>query len=141
MRIILLVETFPIPTALEMDLSPKSILTVRLPHKRCFFTRRFIQTRERYSIRNRATVFECLGIFFVRARGYVAGDHAEAGGEGFYVCFVVAAAEVVDYHAAVGNFLEGAVGVLVVEEGGPVGGFVVLDFAGGAVCGAEGVVG
>ena len=84
-------------------------------------------------------VGEVLGV--VGAGGGVAGEHAEAFGEGFYVCGVFAAAEVVDCHALVGDFFEGVVGVVVVELGGPVGGFVCLDFAGGAVGLLEGGVG
>lgn len=77
----------------------------------------------------------------VGASGGVAGEHAEAFGEGFDVCGVVAAAFVIDCHALVGHFFEGAVGVVVVELGGPVAGFVFLNFAGGAVGLLEGGVG
>lgn len=84
-------------------------------------------------------VSEVLGV--VGAGGGVAGEHAEAFGEGFDVCGVVAAAFVVDGHALVGDLFEGAVGVVVVELGGPVGGFVFLDLAGGAVGLLEGGVG
>ena len=77
----------------------------------------------------------------VGAGGGVAREHAEAFGEGFDVCSVVAAAFVVDCHALVGDFFEGAVGVVVVELRGPVGGFVFLDFAGGAIGLLEGGVG
>ena len=84
-------------------------------------------------------VGEVLGV--VGAGGGVAGKHAEAFGEGFYVCSVVAAAFVVDGHALVGDFFEGAVGVVVVELGGPVGGFVFLDLTGGTVGLLEGGVG
>ena len=51
----------------------------------------------------------------------------------FDVCGVGAAAFVIDCNALVGDFFEGALGVVVVELGGLVGGFVFLDFAGGAV--------
>ena len=71
----------------------------------------------------------------------VTGEHAQAGREGLEVGAVGAAAEVVDSHAVGGNFLEGCVGVLVVEQGGPVGGFVGLDFAGGAAGSLEGGMG
>ena len=54
---------------------------------------------------------------------------------------IAAAADVVDCHAFGGNFLEGFVGMLVVEQGGPVGGFVGLDFARGTVGVLEGGVG
>lgn len=84
-------------------------------------------------------VGQVLGV--VGAGGGVAGEHAEAFGEGFDVCGVGAAAFVIDCHALVGDFFEGAVGVVVVELGGPVGGFVFLDFAGGAVGLLEGGVG
>ena len=77
----------------------------------------------------------------VGAGGGVAREHAEAFGEGFDVCSVVAAAFVVDCHALVWNFFEEAVGVVVVELRGPVGGFVFLDFAGGAIGLLEGGVG
>ena len=77
----------------------------------------------------------------IGAGGEVAGEHTEAFGEGFDVCCVVAATFVVDCHALVGDFFEGAVGVVVVELGGPVGRFVFLDFAGGAVGLLEGGVG
>ena len=84
-------------------------------------------------------VGEVLGV--VGAGGGVAGEHAEAFGEGFDICGVVAASFVVDGHALVRYFFEGAVGVVVVELGGPVGGFVFLDFAGGAIGLLEGGVG
>ncbi len=45
----------------------------------------------------------------------VPGEHAEAGGKGLDVRAVGAAAEVVDGHAVGGDFLEGAVRVLIVE--------------------------
>ncbi len=76
-------------------------------------------------------VGQVLGV--VGAGGGVAGEHAEAFGKRFNICGVVPAAFVVDCHALVGDFFERAVGVVVVELGGPVGGFVFLDFAGGAV--------
>ena len=84
-------------------------------------------------------VGQVLGV--VRAGGGVAGEHAEAFGKWFNVCGVVPAAFVIDCHALIGDFFEGAVGVVVVELGGPVGGFVFLDFAGGAVGLLKGGVG
>ena len=84
-------------------------------------------------------VGQVLGV--VGAGGGVAGEHAEALWERFDVCGVVPAAFVIDCHALVGYFFEGAVGMVVVELRGPVGGFVFLDFAGGAIGLLEGGVG
>ena len=100
-----------------------------------------MEAREGDAVSDGADVLvgEVLGV--VGAGGEVAGEHAKAFGEGFYVCGVVAAAFVIYCHALVGDFFEGAVGVVVVELGGPVGGFVFLDFAGGAAGLLEGGVG
>ena len=100
-----------------------------------------METSEGDAVSDRADVLvgEVFGV--VGAGGGVAREHAEAFGEGFYVCIVITAAFIVDCHALVGDFFEGAVGVVIVELGGPVGGFVFLDFAGGAVRLLEGGVG
>ena len=100
-----------------------------------------METREGDAVSDGADVLvgQVLGV--VGAGGGVAGEHAETFGKRFDICGVVPAAFVIDCHSLVGDFFEGAVGVVVVELGGPVGGFVFLDFAGGAVGLLEGGVG
>ena len=61
-------------------------------------------------------VGQVLGV--VGAGSGVAGEQAEALGEGFDVCGVGAVAFVIDCHALVGDFIEGAIRVVVVELGG-----------------------
>ena len=91
-----------------------------------------MEASERDAVSDGADVLvgQVLGV--VGAGGGIAGEHAEAFGEGFDICGVVPTAFVIDCHALVGDFFEGAIGVVIVELGGPVGGFVFLDFAGGA---------
>lgn len=128
-RVIGLVEINAVPAGLELDLRAQAIDALRAAHGRRFRHGGGVQARETHAVGHGAGVEVGFGGRGVGAQGAVVGNHAEAGREGDDASAVVAAAEVVDCHAAVGHFLEGAVGVLVVEQGGPVGGFVGLDLA------------
>ena len=123
-----------------MDLRAKAVDALRVVHQWGFLAGSTVKTSEADAVGDRSAVLVGFGALFVGACGDVAGYHAESGGEGREGS-VVAAAEVVDYHAAVGDFFEGPVFVLVVEERGPIRGFVILDLAGGAVCLLERVEG
>lgn len=141
MRVIRFVEAHAIPAGLELDLGAQTVGAVGVVHEVRFGHGVFVEAGEADAVRDGSRVRVGLGRRVVRAEGSVAGDHAEARGEGHDVGAVVTAAEVIDCHPLVGDFFEGAVGVLVVEDGRPVGGFVGLDFAGRAVGGLKGGVG
>lgn len=132
--IIALIQINAIPARLEMDLRAQAIAASRVRHQWSLFAWIFVKTSETDAVGDRSAIFVGLGGLLVGARGDVSRHHAETGRVGGEVLVVVAAAEVVDYHAAVLDFFEAAVGVLVVEQWGPVGGFIILDFAAGAVC-------
>ena len=134
-RVVLFVEVDAVPAGLELDLGPQPVGAVRVGHQRGFRLRGVVQAGEADAVGDRSVGFVGCRRGLVGAEGFVARDHAEAWGEGHDGAFVVATPEVVDCHAAVGHFQEGGVGVLVVERGCPVGRFVGLDLARGAVGG------
>ena len=142
--LVCLVEIHAVPAGLEMHLRPESVRAARLREMGRFFLGLGVQACEADALGDFAAAVRQGGGegAVVEAAGVlVAGKHAQARGEGLQVGAVGAAAEVVDGHAVSGDFLECFVGVLVVEQGGPVGRSVVLDFAGGAIGGLEGGVG
>ena len=140
MAVILFVEIDTIPARLKMHLCSQSIDAVRFVHAGCLGGRVSLEASKGDAVSDGANVLVGEVLCVVGAGGGVAGEHAEAFGEGLDVCGIFAATFVVDCHALVRDFFEGAVGVVVVELRGPVGGFVFLDFAGGAVGLLEGGV-
>lgn len=77
-----------------------------------------------------------IGDFVDRTYQRMSGDHAKPG---WKRCDFggVALAEIVNCHARSGDFLKRAIGVLVVEGGSPVSGFVSLNLTRSAVGGLE----
>lgn len=115
-RLVGLVQVDAIPAGLEVDLRSEPVLAARLRQVRRLLLGRLVKTGEADAVGDGAAAGgggEGLGV--EGAGVLVTGEHSEAWGEGLDVGAVGASAEVVDGHAVGGDFLEGAVGVLVVE--------------------------
>ena len=90
--IIFFIEIHPIPAGLEMYLCSQSIDAVRFIHAGCLGGRVSLEASEGDAVSDGADVLVGQVSGVVGAGGGVAGEHAEAFGEGFDVCGVVAAA-------------------------------------------------
>ena len=142
--LVFFVEVHAVPAGLEMHLRSQPVCAARLCEMRCFFLDLGVEAGEADALGDFSAAFCHRGgeREVVEAPGVlVARQHTQPGRKGLYVGAVGAATEVVDGHTVGGDFLEGVVGVLIVKQRGPIGRFISLDFAGGAVGGLESDVG
>ena len=124
--VVWLVQISTIPAALEMDLSSKTVLTIGLGHVVRLLATGTIEAGEVHAIRDGAFATRNELIRLVGSSGFVTRDHAESRGERSQ-SFVAAPAQVINDHAAVGDLLERAVGMLVVHGWSPIGRLIILD--------------
>lgn len=131
--VILFVEIDSVPAGLEVNLSAQTVDAACCRHAWLLFARGDIEASiaDTVSLRTLAVGDELLGV--VGACAWNARDHAEAGREGLDVGFIVAATEIVDGHSTVLDLFEGAVAMVVIEVGSPVGGLVGSDLTGRAI--------
>lgn len=108
-----------IPARLEMNLSAETVLAIGLIHHWRFWHWRSSKTGEADTVTNGSRVLiSQRGV--VRASESVTGEHSEAWWKGFQISSDVSTTFVIDGHSSVGDFLEGAIGMLVVQERSPV---------------------
>ena len=132
------VEIFAVPAGLKMDLCAEAEGAANGCGKGVGLSGGFvIETGEGDAVGLRTGGEGEQSLVVVRAGGGGAGEHAESRGKGHDGGACIATAEVVDSHAGVGHDLKSAVRMGIVELRCPVGGFVILDRAGGAGGGHE----
>ena len=134
-RVVLLVQIPSIPAALEVDLSTHAVPTLCAVHVR-LLDRLIVQAVKTDSICNgSAWVFFCAvchGRVVVASCRFVSGEDHETFGERHCLIDVWSTSKVVDNGTVVMNFIEGAIGIFVVECGRPVCRLVRPDFTGRA---------
>ena len=129
-----------------MDLDAQAVGAAYLGNVRGFFLWILIEAGKADAVGNGPTGALAVGAkehrgAVIGAGGYVTGHHGEAWRKWLDVGAIGATAKIVDCHTVGGDLLEGFVRVLVIEQRSPIGGFVGLNLAGGAMCLLEAAVG